>query len=196
MTAAESGPPTLAAPDLAGEGARPTPTALAEEHPGAGTSADDTAPAAPQGSLRAPAAAESGPPTGVSAQPSARPSAREENGSDASRPETSNSATETATTTNSPAPAEEDEPAEDSYCPDPRDLGAVRTTLLGLPVEIVAGSGWKNFTFRVANTSDRLMKTIDSYVMKGLYTPINDYRNLEHLVTLEWYELYRDLWSP
>ncbi|MEU6935184.1 LPXTG cell wall anchor domain-containing protein [Streptomyces rubiginosohelvolus] len=59
----------------------------------------------------------------------------------------------------------------------------------------MAGSGWKNFTFRGANTSDKLTKTIDAYVMKGLYTPINDYQNLEHLVTLEWYDQNTGTWK-
>ncbi|MEV7372983.1 LPXTG cell wall anchor domain-containing protein [Streptomyces sp. NPDC090301] len=194
MTAAESGPLALAAPTVVGEGARPTPTALEQEDPAAGTSADDTEPVAPRGDLPAPAAAESGPPTDISTEPSARQSAPEETGSAASRPETLDSAHESATTTSSP-PGEEDEPEADPYCPDAPDRGAVRTTLLGLPVEIVAGSGWKNFTFRVANTSDRLMKSIDAYVMKGVYTPIDDYQNLEYLLTLEWYDQNTGAWE-
>ncbi|WP_179894575.1 LPXTG cell wall anchor domain-containing protein [Streptomyces sp. f150] len=59
----------------------------------------------------------------------------------------------------------------------------------------MAGSGWKNFTLRVANTSDRPMKSIDAYLMKGVYADAGDYKNLEHLLTLEWYDQNTGTWE-
>ncbi|MGC5542033.1 LPXTG cell wall anchor domain-containing protein [Streptomyces griseus] len=162
---------------------------------------DEVVPVASPPDLPAPAAAESGLPTGTTtAEPAQRRPDPEETGATATRPETSGTARE-ATTTRSATPAipseaaDGDDSEEDPGCIDDPDRGAVRTTLLGLPGEIVAGSGWKNFTFRVANTSDRLMKSIDAWVMKGVYAPADDFKNLEYLLTLEWYDQDTGTWE-
>ncbi|MFI7010251.1 peptidase [Streptomyces sp. NPDC050145] len=62
--------------------------------------------------------------------------------------------TETPTTT-SPSPSETTDPLEScDDVADEDDKGTV-AELRGLPSKIVAGSGWHDFTYRVANASDR-----------------------------------------
>ncbi|WP_424569872.1 hypothetical protein [Streptomyces sp. CH-036] len=67
--------------------------------------------------------------------------------------------------------------------------------MLGLPRKIVAGSGWQNFTFSIANTSNRPMKSVNAWVMKGVYADEDDFTDLEYLLTLEWYDQNTDTWK-
>ncbi|APS23374.1 hypothetical protein TK78_34075 [Streptomyces sp. Tue 6075] len=89
----------------------------------------------------------------------------------------------------------EEEAEEEETCFDHPDRDAVRTTLHGLPGRIVAGSGWHNFVFRVANTSDRSMKSVIAYVMKDIGSLDEDFKNLEYLLTLEWYDQDTGTWK-
>ncbi|MEU3132067.1 LPXTG cell wall anchor domain-containing protein [Streptomyces sp. NPDC006854] len=159
---------------------------------------DGVVPVASPPGLPEPAAAESGLPTGEPNTGPLRPKREpEETGAPVGRPEASGTARQTASAAPviSSEPAEEDDFEEDPACTDFPDQGAVRTTLLRVPDEIVAGSGWRNFTLRIANTSDRLLKSVDAYVMNAIYTPEDDYKNLEYLVTLEWYDQDTGTWE-
>ncbi|WKN19272.1 hypothetical protein NEH83_36885 [Streptomyces sp. JUS-F4] len=56
-------------------------------------------------------------------------------------------------------------------------------------------SGWHNFIFRVTNTSDKPMKSVTANVLKAVFAPSEDFKNLEHLLTLEWYDQETGAWE-
>ncbi|WP_424569876.1 LPXTG cell wall anchor domain-containing protein [Streptomyces sp. CH-036] len=92
--------------------------------------------------------------------------------------------------------AEEDDSEEDPSCTGIPEVGkAVRVTVLGLPGEIVPGSGWKNLTLRVANTSDRLMTRVDASLHKAMYSASGELSELEPLLSLEWYDQSTGTWK-
>jgi len=75
-------------------------------------------------------------------------------------------------------------PADVDYCenidPDDEDaLGgiseALSSGLHGLPSKVVAGSGWKNFTFKISNTGDRTIKNIKPMLGVGAISEDADY---------------------
>ncbi|MEV0370006.1 LAETG motif-containing sortase-dependent surface protein [Streptomyces sp. NPDC050636] len=94
-------------------------------------------------------------------------------------PEPSTSAKPTAKPT--------EEPGDDPTCASQSDEMAISTELRGLPSKIVAGSGWKNFTFRATNTSDKAMKSVDAYVaLAGIST--GNFDDVSKLLTVQWYD--------
>ncbi|UUS32566.1 MULTISPECIES: LPXTG cell wall anchor domain-containing protein [Streptomyces] len=70
------------------------------------------------------------------------------------------SVTPSTGTSASPSPSEDEGPGA---CED-ADSADVHTELRGMPSKVVAGSGWKNFTFRVTNKSDRDFEQVEAYV--------------------------------
>lgn len=57
------------------------------------------------------------------------------------------------------------EEEEEFSCADVVDNEDVSTELIGLPSKVVAGSGWKEFTFRAANNSDKVLDEVAAYLM-------------------------------
>ncbi|NUW02867.1 LPXTG cell wall anchor domain-containing protein [Streptomyces sp. CAI 127] len=142
----------------------------------------------------------------ASAAPTPHPSEPKQTGVPAVQPEASGTGRESAPAKSAPAaispgsneeeePEEEEEEPEEELCVDHPDRDAVRATLQGLPDRIVPGSGWHNFTLRISNTSARSMKSVFVYVMKDMYSPIEDVKNLEHLMALEWYDQDTGTWE-
>ncbi|MFH8568820.1 LAETG motif-containing sortase-dependent surface protein [Streptomyces sp. NPDC017993] len=163
-----SADPTPATPD-----AEETDDATAPaETPGTGeTPGDDTDPGAEPGD-------EEGEPTG-SASPS-----------DDTEPTGSAEPSTTATPTAKPT----DEPTDDPACAEESDEAAISTELRGLPSKVVAGSGWKNFTFRATNTSDKSMKSVDAFVaLAGIST--GDFDDISKLLTVQWYDEKAGTWK-
>ncbi|MFK4066513.1 hypothetical protein [Streptomyces sp. NPDC029674] len=81
---------------------------------------------------------------------------------------------------------------------DPADAGqsdqaALSTTLHGLPSKVVAGSGWKNFTFRATNTSAKVIKSAD--VHTRLAALDHSGREMWRLLTLQWYDEAAGAWK-
>ncbi|MFB6436699.1 LAETG motif-containing sortase-dependent surface protein [Streptomyces sp. NPDC056411] len=76
---------------------------------------------------------------------------------------------------------------EDPTCAKQSEETAISTELRGLPSKVVAGSGWKNFTFRATNTSHKAMKSVDAYVaLNGLST--GSFDDISKLLTVQWYD--------
>ncbi|WP_236246395.1 MULTISPECIES: LPXTG cell wall anchor domain-containing protein [unclassified Streptomyces] len=65
---------------------------------------------------------------------------------------------------------EEGAEGEEDVCIDAVDNEDVDAELQGLPSKVVAGSGWKEFTFRVVNNSDKVLNEVEAY----LYTEAVD----------------------
>lgn len=79
------------------------------------------------------------------------------------------------------------EPDDEPTCASQSEEMAISTELRGLPSKIVAGSGWKNFTFRATNTSDKAMKSVDAYIaLAGLSN--DDFDDVSKLLTVQWYD--------
>ncbi|MEV7378093.1 LAETG motif-containing sortase-dependent surface protein [Streptomyces lydicus] len=85
-------------------------------------------------------------------------------------------------------------PGEDPTCAEQSDEAAISTELRGLPSKVVAGSGWKNFTFRATNTSHKAMKSVDAYVaLGGVSTGTFD--DVSKLLTVQWYDEDSHAWE-
>ncbi|MFJ9854157.1 LAETG motif-containing sortase-dependent surface protein [Streptomyces sp. NPDC101150] len=103
-----------------------------------------------------------------------------------STPEPSTSATPTAKPT--------EEPTDEPTCAEQSDEMAISTELRGLPSKVVAGSGWKNFTFRATNTSDKAMKSVDAYVaLAGISN--GNFDDISKLLTVQWYDEDTRTWE-
>ncbi|MGW1377567.1 LAETG motif-containing sortase-dependent surface protein [Streptomyces sp. NPDC002446] len=116
--------------------------------------------------------------TGDEVEPSA-PASPSGDAEPSDSPKPSTSAKPTAKPTQKP----DDEPT----CASQSDEMAISTELRGLPSKVVAGSGWKNFTFRATNTSDKAMKSVDAYVaLAGISN--DDFDDVSGLLTVQWYD--------
>ncbi|KAF4406400.1 LPXTG cell wall anchor domain-containing protein [Streptomyces lycii] len=70
-----------------------------------------------------------------------------------------------------------------------------KTELRGLPSEIVAGSGWHEFTYRVSNVSTVKLMETDVTLYLGTADPdIDDVSELS--VTVEWFNPGSGAWTP
>ncbi|WP_161033232.1 hypothetical protein [Streptomyces sp. YIM 132580] len=176
---------------------RPAPAKLGQENYFTGTPESNAVAVEAAQNPPTPTEAPSGPPASpTTTDPTPQPPEPEQSSSPSVRPEPWGAGHGGATKKSAPSAGPAEEEAEDEeICFVHPDRDAVRTTLHGLPDEIVAGSGWHNFTFRVANTSDRSMKSVIAYVMKDIYTPSEDFKNLEYLLTLEWYDQDTGTWE-
>ncbi|MBK3559621.1 LPXTG cell wall anchor domain-containing protein [Streptomyces sp. MBT56] len=199
VTAAEVSPSALTTHEALAEGRRPAPATSGQETPVNGTAEGNVVP------VETPQSPPTSAPSGLAAaattaEPASHRPEPEQSAVPAARPEALGTGHGSATT-DSAAPAissestEEEEAEEEQVCFDHPDRDAVRTTLHDLPGEIVAGSGWHNFTFRVTNTSDRPMKSVTANVLKAVFAPSEDFKNLEHLLTLEWYDQETGTWE-
>ncbi|MFE0189067.1 LAETG motif-containing sortase-dependent surface protein [Streptomyces sp. NPDC059008] len=101
-------------------------------------------------------------------------------------PEPSTSAKPTAKPT--------EDPDEDPTCAKQSEETAISTELRGLPSKVVAGSGWKNFTFRATNTSDKAMKSVDAYVALGAIST-DTIDDVSKLLTVQWYDEDSRTWE-
>ncbi|MEU9120321.1 LAETG motif-containing sortase-dependent surface protein [Streptomyces sp. NPDC048506] len=155
---------TSTQPETPAAGDQTTPTPDA-------TPADDTKPGTETG--------------GDEAQPSA-PATPSGDTKPSSTPKPSTSATPTAKPTA--------KPTDDPTCAKQSDEAAISTELRGLPSKVVAGSGWKNFTFRATNTSDKAMKSVDAYVaLAGVSN--GDFDDVSKLLTVQWYDEDTRAWE-
>ncbi|MET8940418.1 hypothetical protein ABZX28_25925 [Streptomyces rubiginosohelvolus] len=198
VTAAEVGPSVLTAhtPVAAAEGRRPAPARLGQENYFTGTPESSAVEVEAAQNPPTPTEAPSRPPASpTTADPTPQPPEPEQSSSPSVRAEPGGAGHRGTTKKSAPSAASGEEAEEEEICFDHPDRDAVRTKLHGLPDEIVAGSGWHNFTFRVANTSDKSMKSVIAYVMKDIYTPSEDFKNLEYLLTLEWYDQDTGTWK-
>lgn len=133
----------------------PTPTPTASEPAAPSTSQSPSAPETPSSP-----AATSSTETSTSSSPATTPSAP------------ASSSSSPATTPSAPA----SEPGEDEEDPDFEcEKGSVKVSLGGFPNKIVAGSGWKKFTFNVKNTGktdiESLLVFSAATYAKGLENP-------------------------
>ncbi|MFD8548557.1 LAETG motif-containing sortase-dependent surface protein [Streptomyces sp. NPDC059649] len=85
------------------------------------------------------------------------------------------------------------EPTDDT-CAEQSDETAISTELRGLPSKVVAGSGWKNFTFRATNTSDKSMKSVDAYVALDAISA-DSFDDVSKLLTVQWYDEDSRTWE-
>ncbi|MEU5902482.1 hypothetical protein [Streptomyces venezuelae] len=86
------------------------------------------------------------------------------------------------------------ESEDDPVCNEESDEAAISTTLHGLPSKVVAGSGWHTFTYRATNTSDKAMKSVDSWAMLSAIGKDNS-DDVTHLLTLQWYDKDTGVWG-
>ncbi|MEU9112585.1 LPXTG cell wall anchor domain-containing protein [Streptomyces sp. NPDC048483] len=122
---------------------------------------------------------------GDEAEPTA-PSTPGDDTAPSTTPEPSTSAKPTAKPTEEP----DDEPA----CAEESDEMAISTELRGLPSKVVAGSGWKNFTFRATNTSDKAMKSVDAYVaLAGISN--GNFDDVSRHLTVQWFDEDAGSWQ-
>ncbi|MFJ8231650.1 hypothetical protein ACIQ9E_17095 [Streptomyces sp. NPDC094448] len=78
----------------------------------------------------------------------------------------------------SPKPGEEGPEGEEGgadECATEVESKDLKTTLRGLPSKVVAGSGWQNFSYRVANDSKKAMDSVTAYLLVEAYT--HDYED-------------------
>lgn len=78
-----------------------------------------------------------------------------------SAPANSPSTPATSPSTTATTPGEDEEPDEDFEC----EEGSIKVSLGGFPNKIVAGSGWKNFTFNVKNTGKTDIESLFVYTV-------------------------------
>ncbi|MFJ9698224.1 LPXTG cell wall anchor domain-containing protein [Streptomyces fradiae] len=104
------------------------------------------------------------------------PKADEPSGS-ASAPAPSGSATP------SPSPSTT---APTDQCEEYEENEGVRTELRGLPSKVVAGSGWKDFTFRVENKSGHAVEGVDAYLYAAAFDA-EDEADMSRFVTVQAY---------
>lgn len=172
--------------------AEPTPSAPGSEQtdgtttqPETPAAGDDTPPVedTKPGDTTTPGA-ETG--TGDGTEPTAPATPGDGDTKPSSTPKPSTSATPTAKPT--------DEPSDEPTCASQSDEMAISTELRGLPSKVVAGSGWKNFTFRATNTSDKSMKSVDAYVALAGISGGN-FEDVSKLLTVQWYDEDTRTWE-
>ncbi|MFI9721435.1 hypothetical protein ACIHFE_17580 [Streptomyces sp. NPDC052396] len=146
-------------------------SAMAAEQPSATVTPSATTTAGPEQPPKSPDPAATRPGTAPATAPSTTSTATST--STATAPEPSASTTTagpTATATPTPCTA---------------DSALARTELHGLPGQLVAGSGWHEFTYRVSNTSARELHSVAAYVEVFSYRGATE--TSEHL-RLQWYD--------
>lgn len=131
------------------------------------------------------------------------PSAPAEAGDDAQEPATQSEATPSATTGSTAAkPAESAKSSAEpsptytrpTFCSGIPDEERGKTSLLGLPSKIVAGSGWHDFTYRVTNVSKVKVMETDISLYLGTADPkLDDIAELK--VTVEWFNSATGKWK-
>lgn len=88
-----------------------------------------------------------------------------------------------STSTSAPAPTPSpSEPGE--LCEGFADNAGVHTELRGVPSKVVAGSGWKNFTFRVENKTDKVLDGVEAYVFAAAVDG-KDFDDMSQFVTVQ-----------
>ncbi|MFF4951674.1 LAETG motif-containing sortase-dependent surface protein [Streptomyces chattanoogensis] len=86
------------------------------------------------------------------------------------------------------------DPSDEPECAKDSDEQAISTELRGLPSKVVAGSGWKNFTFRATNTSDKAMKSVDAYVaLAGISG--GSFDDVSQHLTVQWFNEDSGAWE-
>ncbi|MFH8678241.1 LAETG motif-containing sortase-dependent surface protein [Streptomyces lydicus] len=108
--------------------------------------------------------------------------------------DTKPTATAEPTTSAKPTAKPTHGPGEDPTCVEQSDEAAISTELRGLPSKVVAGSGWKNFTFRATNTSHKAMKSVDAYVALGGVST-GGFDDVSKLLTVQWYDEDSHAWE-
>ncbi|MGV9316322.1 LPXTG cell wall anchor domain-containing protein [Streptomyces sp. NPDC003691] len=83
-----------------------------------------------------------------------------------------------------PGEGEEGGEEGEEECATETESKDLKTTLRGLPSKVVAGSGWQNFTYRVANDSDRALESVTTYLLVEAYTG-DDFDEIIKYVTLQ-----------
>ncbi|MFI0915539.1 LAETG motif-containing sortase-dependent surface protein [Streptomyces abikoensis] len=82
-----------------------------------------------------------------------------------------------------------------TFCSPIFDVDRGKTGLRGLPSRIVAGSGWHEFTYRVANVSKLKVMETDLSLDRGTADPkLRDVAELD--VSVEWYSPANGKWKP
>ncbi|HEY8978088.1 MAG TPA: LPXTG cell wall anchor domain-containing protein [Streptomyces sp.] len=83
-------------------------------------------------------------------------------------------------------------PADVDYCEFDDENGPeggidenLTSGLTGVPSKVVAGSGWKNFTFEISNIGDRTIKNIKPFLGIAAFTDEEDYSNKVTLQVLQ-----------
>lgn len=99
----------------------------------------------------------------------------------------------TGTPSGTPTTTPTEEPTEDPACEEESEEAAITTELRGLPSKVVAGSGWKNFTFRATNTSEKRMKSVDAYVSIAAIDN-EDFEDVSNLLTVQWFDEESGSW--
>ncbi|MGW4894314.1 LAETG motif-containing sortase-dependent surface protein [Kitasatospora sp. NPDC004240] len=143
------------------------------------------------------ASASASPSASASASTSAQPSASASpTASTSARPSSSASPSAGATVTPSttPTPSDLKTPFPDQCEAWPADENSVQTSLRGLPGNIVAGSGWHEFTYRATNISKRTLTQVDIDLHLGTVDPrVKDVEDL--MVTVEWWDASAGQWK-
>ncbi len=165
----------MAAPAaFAEETTSPTPTASessAETTAPAPTGSETTAPAPTQSETTAPAPTQS------------ETTAPAPTGSETTAPAPTGSNTTAPSPSNTVAPSPSTSEDED-VCKDFADNAGVHTELRGLPSKVVAGSGWQEFTFRVANKTDKDLDAVEAYVQAYAFDN-KDFDDISSFITLQ-----------
>ncbi|MFJ4962751.1 LPXTG cell wall anchor domain-containing protein [Streptomyces sp. NPDC088729] len=82
-----------------------------------------------------------------------------------------------------------------TFCSGIPDEERGKTSLHGLPSELVAGSGWHDFTYRVTNVSQVKVMETDASLYLGTADPdLDDIAELA--VTVEWFNTATNTWKP
>ncbi len=101
------------------------------------------------------------------------------------------SASATPTTAAEPSPTY----TRPTFCSGIPDEERAKTSLRGLPSEIVAGSGWHDFSYRVTNVSEiKVMETDISLYLGSADPDISDIAELA--VTVQWFNEATGAWKP
>lgn len=148
----------------------------------------DSAPAAPSATAATPAATpEPTAPAGGGAD-ALSPAVRSAAGS-------STASGSTAAESSDTAPAPDPTYTRPTFCSGIPDEERGKTSLLGLPKEIVAGSGWHDFTYRVTNVSEIKVMETDISLDLGTADPkLDDTAQLA--VTVDWFNTATGAWKP
>ncbi|MBB1252871.1 LPXTG cell wall anchor domain-containing protein [Streptomyces sp. OF3] len=103
-----------------------------------------------------------------------------------------------------PTPTEdEDEDEDEEEGPDDgladcedidEDEALIDTDVRGLPSKIVAGSGWKNFTYRVTNNSKQSMKNVAAFA-DAFAVDKKEYEEIDPVLTHQWFDPNKNAWS-
>ncbi|WP_030254325.1 LAETG motif-containing sortase-dependent surface protein [Streptomyces violens] len=130
-----------------------------------------------------------------SAEPTPPPSEEEPTTEPSASAPTTEEPTEGTTEkpTGTPSATPSETPTEEPVCEKESEEAAITTTLRGLPSQVVAGSGWHNFTFRATNVSEQAMKSVDAYVMLSAIDK-DDFDDVSHLLTVQWLDEASGTW--